>query len=220
MIARRIPQVGIVMSSSEDLPSVEPAARFLSDLGIPFEMVSLSAYCTPEDARDYAMNAAGQGYEVIIAAGGGTNALACMLASYCVLPVIALPLRLDTELASSKEFAALLSTLETPPGHPIATVGFNDAENAACLAAEILGVKDRRVRALLEAHRESYRRAACLKAEMVAAVSAEIQAEPFVPAAIGTTDPCPQSRSRRTEVTDEELESEEVFEAELLPFIR
>src|SRR5437660_1752728 len=146
MTAGRIPQVGIVMSSSDDLPRVEPAGRFLRDLDIPFRMAALSAYETPDRVREYGRSAAGRGFEVIIAASGGSNGLASMIASYTTLPVIALPLRPDRDASASKEFAALLSSLETPPGVPIATVGFNDAENAGCLAAQMLGVKDRRVR--------------------------------------------------------------------------
>lgn len=220
MIARRIPQVGIVMASSEDLPRVEPAARFLRDLTIPFEMIALSPYCAPDKAREYARCAAEQGYEVIIAASGGTNALACMIAAYTTLPVVAIPLRIDGETSASKEFAALLSTLETPAGHPIATVGFNDAENAACLAAQILGVKDRRVRHKLEEYREDFRLAARIKAESVAAVGAAMQPEEDIPVAAATTATHVQVTARRTTVTDEELDAEEAFEAELASFIR
>lgn len=221
MIARRIPQVGIALSTNEELPRVEPAARFLADLDIPFAMVALSPYYEPESVRDYALAAAARGMEVIIAAGGGTNALACMIASYTLLPTVALPLRIDSETAASKEFAALLSTLETPAGHPIATVGFDDAANAGCLAAQILGVKDRRVREKLEAYRESYRCVARAKAETVAAAGVSLQ--PWV------TEPWPAPlvatpvRMRRTEVTDQELEEEEALEAELaamLPSLR
>jgi 5-(carboxyamino)imidazole ribonucleotide mutase len=215
MIARRIPQVGIAMSSNEDLPRVEPAARFLRDLDIPFEMVALSPGYAPDEVRDYALGAAGRGHEVIIAAGGGTNALACMIAAYTLLPTVAIPLRIDCETAASKEFAALLSTLETPPGHPIATVGFDDAENAACLAAQILGVKDRRVRAKLEAHREEYRRAARLKSETVAAACAMLQTEESVPAFEPVAAVRAQVRVWRTAVTDAELEEAEALEAEL-----
>jgi len=215
MIARRIAQVGIALSSNEELPRVEPAARFLADLGIPFEMVALSPYYAPERVRDYAMAAAGRGQEVIIAAGGGTNALACMIAAYTLLPTVALPLRIDCETAASKEFAALLSTLETPAGHPIATVGFDDAENAGCLAAQILGVKDRRVRAKLQAHRESYRQVARLKAETVAAACAALQPEATAPWRAMVAAARTQVLVRRTEVTIQELEEEEALEAEL-----
>src|ERR1051326_4791443 len=89
MIEGRIPQVGIVMSSSDDLARVEAAGRFLRDLGIPFEMTALSAYEAPDAVREYGCSASGRGFEVILAASGGCNALASMIASYTTLPVIA-----------------------------------------------------------------------------------------------------------------------------------
>ena len=70
--------------------------------------------------------------------------------------------------------AALLSTLETPPGIPVATVGFNDVENAACLAAQILGVKDRRVRKILEEYRARLRSEAYEKARRVEEAARQI----------------------------------------------
>jgi 5-(carboxyamino)imidazole ribonucleotide mutase len=175
-MARRIPQIGIVMSSDKDLPTMTRAAEFLFALDIPFEMTALSPYRTPEQVRDYGLNAERHGYEVIIAGAGGTNELACMIASYTNLPVIGVPLRAQTEMSISKELAAILSTLETPPGIPVATVGFNDVENAACLAAQILGVKDRRVRVKLEEIRERYRIDAREKARAVEFKATELQA--------------------------------------------
>jgi phosphoribosylaminoimidazole carboxylase PurE protein len=164
---RRIPQIGIVMNSDKDLPQMQLAAEFLHRLGIPFEMTVLSPYRTPELVREYGTTAARKGYEVVIAGAGGTNELACMIASYTPLPVIGVPLRAAGDSSFSKELAALLSTLETPPGIPVATVGFNDVENAACLAAQILGVKDRRIRKILEDFRGRLRTEARAKAEKV-----------------------------------------------------
>jgi 5-(carboxyamino)imidazole ribonucleotide mutase len=171
----RIPQIGIVMSSEKDLPQMEQAACTLRDLGIPFEMTALSPYRTPDQVREYGMTAEQRGYEVILAGAGGTNELACMVASYTCLPVIGIPLRAAGDNSVSKEFAALLSTLETPPGVPVATVGFNDVENAAMLAAQILGVKDRRVRRLLETYRQSMRQAAQDRAARVESRGRELQ---------------------------------------------
>jgi 5-(carboxyamino)imidazole ribonucleotide mutase len=100
-----------------------------------------------------------------------------MVASYTCLPVIGIPLRSVEDNSVSKEFAALLSTLETPPGVPVATVGFNDVENAAMLAAQILGVKDRRVRRLFEKYREEQSRKAQERASRVQTRARELQAE-------------------------------------------
>lgn len=171
----RIPQIGIIMSSEKDLPMMEQAAVTLRDLGIPFEMTALSPYRMPDQVRDYGANAEKLGYEVVLAGSGGTNELACMVASYTCLPVIGIPLRAAQDTSVSKELAALLSSLETPPGVPVATVGFNDVENAAILAAQILGVKDRRVRRLLEAYRQEARQQAQERAIRVEARGREMQ---------------------------------------------
>ena len=183
MAYQRIPQIGIIMSSEKDLPQMEQAAATLRELGIPFEMTALSPYRTPDQVREYGLTAEQRGYEVILAGAGGTNELACMVASYTCLPVIGIPLRAVGDNSVSKEFAALLSTLETPPGVPVATVGFNDVENAAMLALQILGVKDRRVRRMLETYRQDQRRKAQDRAQRVEARGRELQPDddPFVP---------------------------------------
>ena len=172
----RIPQIGIIMSSEKDLPQMEQAAITLRELGIPFEMTAMSPYRMPDQVREYGMTAERHGYEVILAGAGGTNELACMVASYTCLPVIGIPLRAAGDNSVSKEFAALLSTLETPPGVPVATVGFNDVENAAMLAAQILGVKDHRVRRLLETYRQDMRQKAMERLERVETRGRELQA--------------------------------------------
>jgi len=187
---RRIPQIGIVMNSDKDLAQMQPGAVFLHQLGIPFEMTVLSPYRTPDRVRDYGTNAARKGYEVIIAGAGGTNELACMIASYTTLPVIGVPLRAAGEAASiSKELASLLSTLATPPGIPVATVGFNDVENAACLAVAILGVKDRRIRKILEEYRESLCNEADSKARKVEEVALQIMATEAPPHFVAVEEP-------------------------------
>src|SRR5215207_3760145 len=179
---RRIPQIGIVMNSDKDLPMMQKAAEFLHRLNIPFEMTVLSPYRTPDRVREFGTTATRRGYEVIIAGAGGTNELACVIASYTTIPVIGIPLRAAGDTSISKELAALLSTLETPPGIPVATVGFNDVENAACLAAEILGVKDRRIRKILEDFRVRLRSEAHEKARKVEEFAFQIMAtEPDSP---------------------------------------
>src|SRR6476646_7111141 len=92
-MVRRIPQIGIVMASDKDLPLMKQAAAFLNALNIPFEMTALSPYRTPDQVRDYGRAVERNGYEVVIAGAGGTNELACMIASYTNLPVIGIPLR-------------------------------------------------------------------------------------------------------------------------------
>jgi 5-(carboxyamino)imidazole ribonucleotide mutase len=173
----RVPQIGIVMSSEKDLPTMEGTALTLRDLGIPFEMTALSPYRMPDQVREYGLAAEGRGYEVIIAGSGGTNELACMIASYTCLPVIGIPLRQAQDNSVSKELAAILSTLETPPGVPVATVGFNDVENAAILATQILGIKDRRVRHLVAEFRSRLTQNARERARRVEMRGHELQKE-------------------------------------------
>src|SRR4051812_21031319 len=104
----RIPQIGIIMSSEKDLPQMEQAACCLQALGIPFEMTALSPYRTPDEVRDWGRSAEQKGLEVILAGSGGTNELACMVASYTTLPVIGIPLRTAGDHSFSKELAAVL----------------------------------------------------------------------------------------------------------------
>jgi len=175
----RIPQIGMIMSSEKDLEQMEGAANTLRELGIPFEMTALSPYRMPDEVREFGRNAERKGYEVILAGSGGTNELACMVASYTCLPVVGIPLRTKEDNSVSKELASLLSTLETPPGVPVATVGFNDVQNAAVLAAQILGVKDRRVRRLLEEYRDRQQKQAEERARRVEARGRELQPGEF-----------------------------------------
>ncbi len=181
----RIPQIGIIMSSEKDLPQMEQAACCLRELGIPFEMTALSPYRTPDEVRQWGREAEEKGLEVILAGSGGTNELACMVASYSCLPVIGIPLRSAGDHSFSKELASVLSSLETPPGIPVATVGFNDVENAAMLAAQILGVKDRRVRRLLDRYRTEMRERAQDRARRVHQRGQELQEEANPAAVIG-----------------------------------
>src|SRR5262249_31992281 len=90
---RLIPQIGIVMSSDKDLPRMREGAESLHNMAIPFEMTALSPYRVPDQVREYGVGAEAAGYEVIMAGAGGTNELACMIASYTNLPVIGIPLR-------------------------------------------------------------------------------------------------------------------------------
>jgi phosphoribosylaminoimidazole carboxylase PurE protein len=153
---------------------MQEGAELLASLSIPFEMTALSPYRVPDQVREYGVSAESRGFEVVMAGSGGTNELACMIACYTTMPVIGIPLREEEDMSVSKELAALLSTLETPPGIPVATVGFNDVVNAAVLAAEILGVKDRRVRAKLVDYRRHRREEAHQKALNVQQVALDI----------------------------------------------
>jgi len=129
--------VSIIMGSASDLPVMEPAAIFLNEMHIPFEMNALSAHRTPEQVADFAKNAHVRGIRVIIAAAGMAAHLPGVIASMTALPVIGVPVR-----ASLEGLDSLLAIVQMPPGIPVATVGINGAQNAAILAAEILAVAD------------------------------------------------------------------------------
>lgn len=130
--------VGIVMGSDSDLPVMKAAADFLKAMDICCEMSVASAHRTPEKAVAYAKNAQQRGLKVIIAGAGMAAHLAGVLASHTDLPVIGVPL--DT--ASLGGLDALLSTVQMPPGIPVATMGIGKAgaKNAAVLAVRILAL--------------------------------------------------------------------------------
>ena len=131
-------KVGIVMGSDSDLPILRKAMDTLSSLEIPYEVHIYSAHRTPEEARDFSLNARKNGFGCIIAAAGMAAHLAGAIAAQTTLPVIGLPCKgpnLDG-------MDALLSTVQMPSGIPVATVAINGAKNAAFLAMQILAVED------------------------------------------------------------------------------
>ena len=144
-------KVGIVMGSDSDLPVIEKAVKLLRELEIPFEAHVYSAHRTPEQARDFALQAREEGFGVILAAAGMAAHLAGAVAANTTLPVIGIPCKgpaLDG-------LDALLSTVQMPSGIPVATVGINNGANAALLAAEILAVEDSALAERLSARRRA-----------------------------------------------------------------
>jgi 5-(carboxyamino)imidazole ribonucleotide mutase len=130
------PQVGIVMGSKSDMPVMEKAAAALEELGIRHEMRVMSAHRDPDTVADYAKNARLRGMRVIIAGAGLAAALPGVVAAHTDLPVIGVPLTTKTSVAGGLD--ALLAIAQMPPGVPVATVGVDNAKNAAILAARIL----------------------------------------------------------------------------------
>ena len=129
--------VGIVMGSKSDMPAMERAGEELEERGIRFEMRVMSAHRDPETVAEYARNARMRGLKVIIAGAGLSAALPGVVAAHTDLPVIGVPLTSKTSIAGGLD--ALLSIAQMPPGVPVATVGVDNAKNAAVLAARILG---------------------------------------------------------------------------------
>ena len=130
------PTVGIVMGSKSDMPVMEKAAQELEQRGIRHEMRVMSAHRDPETVAEYAKNARLRGIRVIIAGAGLSAALPGVVAAHTELPVIGVPLSSRTSVAGGLD--ALLSVTQMPPGVPVASVGVDNARNAAVLAARIL----------------------------------------------------------------------------------
>ena len=139
------------MGSDSDLPILRKSMDTLSSLGIPFECHVYSAHRTPEEARDFAMNARSNGFGCIIAAAGMAAHLAGAVAANTTLPVIGIPCK-STCLDGMD---ALLSTVMMPSGIPVATVAINGGVNAALLCAQILAVEDADLAAKLDAKRKA-----------------------------------------------------------------
>jgi phosphoribosylaminoimidazole carboxylase PurE protein len=144
--------VGVLMGSDSDLPTMVETVRVLEGYGVAAEVRVLSAHRTPEEATRYAREAEGRGIKVLIAGAGGAAHLAGALAAHSTLPVIGVPL----ESSPLSGFDALLSTVQLPPGIPVATVGVGamGARNAGHLAVAIMAVGDEALRAKLKAKRK------------------------------------------------------------------
>ena len=144
------PLVSIIMGSTSDLPIMEKAAARLDALGIPFEMLALSAHRTPREVEEFATTAKERGIKVIIGAAGMAAHLCGVIASMTSIPVIGVPIK-----ASLEGIDALYSMVQMPPGIPVATVGINAAENAALLAVQMMATSDEELYRRLEAYKES-----------------------------------------------------------------
>ena len=131
------PQVSIIMGSTSDLPVMEKAAARLDALGVPFEILALSAHRTPREVEAFASSAHERGIKVIIGAAGMAAHLCGVIASMTSVPVIGVPIK-----ASLEGVDALYSIVQMPPGIPVATVGINAAENAALLAVQMMATGD------------------------------------------------------------------------------
>jgi len=142
-------KVGIVMGSASDLPVVEKAFAVLKEYGVPFEAHVYSAHRTPEQAREFALNARKNGFGVMICAAGMAAHLAGAIAANTTLPVIGIPCK----SSNLDGMDALLSTVMMPSGIPVATVAVDGAKNAALLAIEMLAVSDDDLAAKLDAAR-------------------------------------------------------------------
>ena len=148
----RLPEVGIVMGSDSDLNVMEETALVLKKFGIPYEMTVASAHRSPKKAAKFAASAHKRGIKVIVAGAGHAAHLAGNLAAYTSLPVIGVPI--DSSCLQGLD--ALLSTVQMPPGVPVATVsiGKPGAKNAGILAVQILALTDPKLSKKLETYKK------------------------------------------------------------------
>lgn len=156
-------KVLILMGSDSDFDVTKKATEIFKELDISFEIDICSAHRTPERAKKYAEEAQERGIEVIIAAAGMAAHLAGFIAAYTTVPVIGVPIA----SGALNGFDALLSTVQMPPGVPVATVGINGAENAAYLACEILSIKYPEIRDKLKQKRREMHNKVLEKSEKI-----------------------------------------------------
>jgi phosphoribosylamine--glycine ligase len=158
-----MPSVLILMGSDSDAPTMQGAGDVLKEFGITYEMTVASAHRSPERVMRLVREAPGRDVRVFIVGAGAAAHLAGVVAAHSTLPVIGVPI----DSSALKGLDALLSTVQMPPGVPVATVsiGKPGATNAGVLAAQILGVADGTIAAKLEA----YKRKLAEKVEAAAA---------------------------------------------------
>jgi 5-(carboxyamino)imidazole ribonucleotide mutase len=146
-------QVGIVMGSQSDWPTMKEAAQILDDLGVLWEAKIVSAHRTPNRLWSYGASAVTRGLQVIIAGAGGAAHLPGMMASKTRLPVIGVPVL--TRALSGVD--SLYSIVQMPKGYPVATmaIGGAGAVNAGLMAAGILALSDPDLARRLEDWREN-----------------------------------------------------------------
>ena len=142
MASNKKSTVAVVMGSDSDMAVMQSCIEQLGEFGIKPVVRIISAHRTPQMAAEFAGNAAESGVKVIIAAAGMAAHLAGVLASRTTLPVIGVPLISSSGLEGIDAF---LSTVQMPPGVPVATVaiGKAGAKNAAVLAVQILALSDK-----------------------------------------------------------------------------
>lgn len=145
------PQIGIIMGSDSDLPTMQEAIQVCEQFNITHEVVIVSAHRTPHKMVDYAENAHTRGLKVIIAGAGGAAHLPGMVASLTPLPVIGVPIKTST----LQGIDSLYSIVQMPKGIPVATVAIGNAQNAGLLAIQILATQQPKLLEKVVQYRQS-----------------------------------------------------------------
>lgn len=147
-----MPQILILMGSDSDAPVMEAAGAVLTELGISWEMTVASAHRSPARVMRLVEEAAPRGVKAFIVGAGAAAHLAGVVAAHTTMPVIGVPI----DSSALKGMDALLSTVQMPPGVPVATVsiGKPGATNAGVLAAQILAVGDEAIATRFAAYKK------------------------------------------------------------------
>jgi phosphoribosylaminoimidazole carboxylase PurE protein len=145
--------VAIMMGSKSDFETMKPAAEICRKLGLSVVVRVLSAHRTPEEAAGFVRDSAAGGTKVFICGAGGAAHLAGAVAAQTTCPVIGVPIA----SGSLQGFDSLLSTVQMPPGMPVATVAVGGAENAGLLAAQIIALGDTALAVKVAAERQARR---------------------------------------------------------------
>lgn len=145
-------QVGIIMGSTSDWPTMKQAADMLDRFGIAYETKVVSAHRTPQLLAEYASSAASRGLKVIIAGAGGAAHLPGMTAAFTSLPVLGVPV----QSKALKGLDSLLSIVQMPKGVAVGTLAIGEAgaANAGLLAAQILATSNNELLAKIDAFRQ------------------------------------------------------------------
>jgi 5-(carboxyamino)imidazole ribonucleotide mutase len=149
-------QIAIIIGSKSDLSTIKETTNILDEFKMSYDLKILSAHRTPDELSGYVKQLSKTDVKVVIAAAGGAAALSGVVASHTDLPVIGIPI----ETKSLKGIDSLLSTVQMPPGIPVATVaiGAQGAKNAALLAIRILALNNPGLKKALMRYKEKTRK--------------------------------------------------------------
>ncbi len=154
------------MGSDSDLEVMAEAAKILEEFGVSYEIKVASAHRAPELVHKYATNAKPRGLKVIIAGAGGAAHLAGITAALTTIPVIGVPVKTK----NLDGLDSLLSTVNMPPGVPVATVGINAGKNAGLLAVQILAINNKSLQDKLVAYKEKINNEVKIKGEKLSKI--------------------------------------------------
>ncbi|MBQ7199648.1 MAG: 5-(carboxyamino)imidazole ribonucleotide mutase [Selenomonadaceae bacterium] len=162
--------VAIIMGSDSDWKVMKKSVEVLKDFGVSVDVTVASAHRTPYKVQEFVNSCDAQGVKVFIAAAGCAAHLAGVIASYTTKPIIGVPIAAEP----LKGWDALLSTVQMPPGVPVATMAINGAKNAAIFAVEILALSSDEVKQKLDEFRADMVKEVERKADGVKHAFAEI----------------------------------------------